>query len=101
MCEKDHARAEMEQEQSKHDCARERRRKQRDTASGKGEKSLTGTCLILRLLSETLQTTTLPSSLLYLVPSTSHQHATRDIYMHISGHSSAQGILCACVFPVV
>ena len=32
-CEKDCARAEMEQEQSKRDCARERRRKQSDTAS--------------------------------------------------------------------
>ena len=32
-CEKDRVRAEMEQEQSKRDHARERRRKQRDTAS--------------------------------------------------------------------
>ena len=46
MCEKDHARAKMEQEQSKHDCAREQRQKQRDTASGNREKSLTGTCTI-------------------------------------------------------
>ena len=32
-CEKDRARAKMGQEQSKRDCARERRRKQSDTAS--------------------------------------------------------------------
>ena len=32
-CEKDRARTEMEQEQSKRDCARERRRKKRDIAS--------------------------------------------------------------------
>ena len=32
-CEKDCARAKMEQEQSKHERARERKRKQRDTAS--------------------------------------------------------------------
>ena len=32
-CEKDRARAEMEKEQSKRDCARERRQKQSDTAS--------------------------------------------------------------------
>ena len=32
-CEKDRVRAEMEKDQSKRDCARERRRKQRDIAS--------------------------------------------------------------------
>ena len=37
--------------------------------------------------------------------STQHLHATRgyttDIYLHISGYSSARGILCACVFLVI
>ena len=72
-CEKDRARAEMEQEQSKRDRARERRRKRRDTASEQSKerrKSLTDTRTTLRSLSETLQTTALPSSPLYLVLST-------------------------------
>ena len=38
-CEKDRAKAEMGHEQSKRDRDRERRGKQRDIASGKGEKS--------------------------------------------------------------
>ena len=55
-------------------------RKQRDIAleeSKAKEKSLTDTRMTLRSLSETLQTTALPSSPLYLIPSTSYQHATR------------------------
>ena len=69
-CEKDRARAEMEQEQSKlqsedgnEGTLHQKRVRQRRT-------SLTDTQMTLRLLSETLQTTTLPSSPLYLVPST-------------------------------
>ena len=103
-CEKDRARAEMEQEQSKRDRARERRQKQRDTASekSKANESLTDTRTTLHSLSETLQTTALPSSLLYHVPSTYTQHVvTTDIYLHISAYSSARGILCACVFLVL
>ena len=38
---------------------------------------MTDTRTILCSLSETLQTSALSSSLLYLVPDTSHQHATR------------------------
>ena len=62
----------MEEEQSKRDRARERRRKQRDTASekSKAKESLTDTHTTLRSLSETLQTTALPSSPLYPVLST-------------------------------
>ena len=72
-CAKDRARAEMGHEQSKRDRARERRRKQRDIASEESKakaKNLTDTRTTLRSLSETLQTTTLLSSPLYLVPST-------------------------------
>ena len=55
-CEKDRARAKMEQEQSKRDCAREQRRKQNDNASEEGKtKAKRGTALCS--LSETLQTT--------------------------------------------
>ena len=65
-------------------------------------KSLTDTRTTLRSLSETLQTTALPSSPLYLVHSTYTLHVvTTDIYLHISRYSSARGILCACVFLVV
>ena len=56
------------------DRARERRRKQRDIASEESKakaKNLTDTRMTLHgSLSETLQNTALPSSLLYLVPST-------------------------------
>ena len=79
-CEKDRARAKMEQEQSKRDRARKRRWKQRDIASEESkakEESPTDTRTTLCSCSETLHTTTLPSSLRYLVPSTSHLHATR------------------------
>ena len=73
-CAKDRARAKMGHEQSKRDRARERRRKQRDIASEESKakaKNLTDTRVTLRgSLSETLQTTALPSSPLYLVPST-------------------------------
>ena len=64
----------MGHEQSKRDRARERRRKQRDIASEESKakaKNPTDTRMTLRgSLSETLQTTALPSSPLYLVPST-------------------------------
>ena len=66
-------------------------------------KSLTDTRMTLRSLPETLQTTALPSSLLFSspAPSTYMLHVvTTDIYLHISGYSSARGILCACVFLV-
>ena len=73
-CKKDRVRAEMGHEQSKRDRARERRRKQRDIASGQSKakaKNLTDTRMTLRgSPSETLQITALPSSPLYLVPST-------------------------------
>ena len=75
----------------------------RDIASEESKakaKNLTDTRTTLRSLSETLQTT----ALLYLVPSTYMLHVlpvTTDIYLHISGYSSARGILCACVFLVV
>ena len=68
----------MGHEQSKRDRVREQRWKQRDIASEESKakaKSLTDTCTTLRSLSETLQTTALPSSPLHLVPSTSHLHA--------------------------
>ena len=70
-------------------------------------KSLTDTCTTLRSRSECLQTTALPSSPLchlhrYIsspAPSTYALHlVTMDIYLHISGYSSARGILCSCVF---
>ena len=105
-CAKDRTRAKMGHEQSKRDRARERRRKQRDIASEESKakaKILTDTRTTLRSLSETLQTTALLSSPLYLVPapSTYTLHVvTTDIYFHISGYSSARGILCACVFLV-
>ena len=87
-CEKNRARAEMGHEQSKRDRARERRRKQRDIALEESKakaKSLTDTRMTLHSLSETLQTTALPSSPLYLVPSTHTLHmVTTDIYLHIS-----------------
>ena len=73
MCAKDRAKAKMGHEQSKHDCARERRRKQRDIVSDESKakaKNLTDTRTTFRSLSETLQTTALLSSPLYLVPST-------------------------------
>ena len=94
-CEKDGARAEMGHEQSKRDRGRERRWKQRDIApegSKAKAKNLTDTRTTLRSLSETLQTTALPSSPLYLVPAPSTytlQVVTTDIYLHISGYSSA------------
>ena len=70
----------MGHEQSKRDRARERRRKQRDIASEESKakaKNLIDTHMTLRgSLSETLQNTALPSSPLYLVPSTYHLHAT-------------------------
>ena len=53
-------------------------------------KNLTDTRTTLRSLSESLQTTALPSSPLYLVPapSTYTLHVvTTDIYLHISGYS--------------
>ena len=103
-CEKDRARAEMGHEQSKHDRARELRRKQRDIASEESSakaKNLTDTRMTLRgSLSETLQTTALPSSPLYLVPIYTLHVVTTDINLHISGYSSARGVLCACVFLV-
>ena len=58
---------------SKRDRARERRRKQSDIAPEESKaiaKNLTDTRTTLRSLSETLQTTALLSSPLYLVPST-------------------------------
>ena len=58
---------------SKRDRARERRRKQRNIASEESKakaKNLTDTRTTLRSLSETLQTTALLPSSLYLVPST-------------------------------
>ena len=86
-CAKDRARAKMGHKQSKHDRAREQRRKQRDIASEESKakaKYLTDTRTTLRSLSETLQTTVLLSSPLYLVPNT-FIHATRDYngYLHV------------------
>ena len=71
----------MEQEQFKCDHARERKQKQRDTASEESKASATmtppqhvslrlETRMTLGSLPETLQTTALPSSPLYLIPST-------------------------------
>ena len=93
-CEKHGARAKIGQEQCKRDRARERKRKQRDTASEESkakEKGLTDIRMTLCSLSETLQTTALPSSPLYLVPAPSNTlHVfTMDIYLHISGYFSA------------
>ena len=70
----------MGHEQSKRDHARGRRQKQRDIASKESKakaKNLTDTRTTLHSLSETLQTTALLSSPLYLIPSTKHIHATR------------------------
>ena len=67
-CAKDRARAKMGHEHSERDRARERRRKQRDITSEESKAKAKN--LTLRLLSETLQTTALLSSPLYLVPST-------------------------------
>ena len=62
----------------------------------------------LRSLSETLLTTALPSSALY-VPRPMAQHLAPTgytwlrrilLYLQISGYSSARGILCTCVFLV-
>ena len=67
------ARAKMGHGQSKRDRARERRRKQRDIASEESKakaKNLTDTRTTLRSLFESLQTSALLSSPLYLVPST-------------------------------
>ena len=103
----------MGHEQSKRNRARERRRKQRDIASEESKakaKNLTDNRATLHSLSETLQTTALLSSPLYLVPSIDKEGilsmspapstytlhvVTTDIYLHISGYSSARGILCA------
>ena len=66
--------------------------KERDTASeeSKAKESLTDTRTTLRSLSETLQTTTLPSSSLYPAPSIYMLHVvSTDIYLHISGYSAA------------
>ena len=80
-CAKDRTRAKMGHEQSKRDRARERRWKQGDIASEESKakaKILTDTRTTLRSLSETLQTTALLSSPLYLVPAPStYTHATR------------------------
>ena len=71
-CEKDRARAEMEQEQSKRDCDRESKMetKGRDNDSTTACIFALETRTTLRSLPETFQTTTLPSSSRYLVPST-------------------------------
>ena len=58
------------------------------------QKNLTDTCMTLcGSLSETLQTTALPSSPLYLIPSTYSIYmlhvVTMNIYLYISGYSSA------------
>ena len=63
----------MEQKQSKRDRARKRRRKRRDTASEESkakEKESDRYSHDTTSLPETLQTTALPSSSLYLVSST-------------------------------
>ena len=49
MCEKDRTRAKMEQEQSKHDCARELKGKERDTASEESKTSLQHVFCVMRL----------------------------------------------------
>ena len=107
MCEKDRLRAEMEQKQSKRDCARERRRKQRDTASEESKAkekepdrySHDTMLTLLKLFRRPL--CHLHRSISSPAPSTYTLHVvTTDIYLHISGYSSAQGILCACVFLV-
>ena len=76
----------MEQEQSKRDRTSEQKQKQRDTALGTKEKesdrgrsdvyreSLVETRTTPGSLSETLQTTALPSSPLYLVSSTTSRY---------------------------
>ena len=113
----------MEQEQFKRDHARERKRKQRDTASEESKakekesdrlrkkRCIQGECsghtfslethTTLRSLPETLQTTALPSSPSPVRSTYTLHVVTADIYLHISGYSSARGILCACVFLVM
>ena len=121
-CEKDRARAKMEQEQSKCDHARERKRKvaARLNLRAKTETRLAFLhrrqwlhhsmylCIwrlaqhfahFLKLFRQPLchlhRYTSSPA------PSTYTLHmVTTDIYLHISRHSSARGILCACVFLV-
>ena len=93
-CEKDRARAEMEQK-SKHDCAREQRRKPRES----GESLTRHFAHFLKLFRRPL--CHIHRCIWSPAPSTYTLHVvTMDIYLHISGYSSAQGILCACVFLV-
>ena len=103
-CAKDRARAKMGHEQSKRDRTRERRRKQRDIASEESKakaKNLTDTYFahFLKLFRPPL--CYLHRYISSPAPSTYTLHmVTTDIYLYISGYSSARGILCACVFLV-
>ena len=93
---------------SKHDCARERKRKQRDTASeeskAKGKESdrlrkkrcIQGESRVALHLAHFMK---------LFRPPLCHLHrylhvVTTDIYLHISGYPSARGILCTYVFLV-
>ena len=89
-CEKDRARAEMGHKQSKRDRARERRWNE-ETLHHKRvrqRRSLTDTRTTLCSLSETLQTTALPSLPQYLVP----QHLAATRYTRLQRIST-------CIFP--
>ena len=107
-CEKDCARAEMEREWSKRDRAKERKRKQRETASEdskakekesdrlRKKRCIQGESRVALHLAHFLKLFRPPLCRLHR-----YLHmVTMDIYLHISGYFSAQGILCTCVFLV-
>ena len=104
-CEKDHARAEMERERSKHDRAREQKWKQRDTASEESRAKEKESDRLRKKQGESRIALHLAHFLKLFRPPLCYLHhhlyvVTTVITLHISGYSSAQGILCAYVFLV-
>ena len=93
--------------QSKRDRAREQRRKQRNIASEESKaKEIRVWQILARHFAHFLKLFRPPLCHLHRytsspAPSTYMLHVvTTNIYLHISGYSSARGILCACVFLV-
>ena len=95
--------------QSKRDRVRERKWKQRDTASeeSKAKEKESDRFRKKRCIQgESRVALYLAHFLKLFRPPLCHLHrylhvVTTDIYLHISGYPSARGILCACVFLVI
>ena len=93
-CEKDRPRAEMEQKQSKRDRARERRRDTASEESKAKEKESDRYSHDTTLTSFRRPLCHLHRSISSPAPSTYTLHVvTTDIYLRISGYSSARGIM--------